>query len=134
MKIYRNIYTTFEEGSLPAFEGEVTIHYNGNVFYGSVRNEETGFPDGYDPQQDIFYGCSCEFKELKEFKKVYRNIYMTMTEETVQPDGDEEILYTGDLFYQMQEDQIEQQLTEYDRVIRCCCEFHHIKEFKKVEE
>jgi hypothetical protein len=48
------------------------VEYTGEVFYNASRSED-GTVQGYDyspTDGDVFYGCACEFKEIKSFKKI----------------------------------------------------------------
>ena len=64
MKPYRNIYVAKDYD--PAyFTGELEIPYTGELTYGVSEQ-----PEGFDPDQDVYYRCTCDFKEFKCFKKV----------------------------------------------------------------
>lgn len=66
MKPYRNIYILYEESAVtPKLTGKTEIPYTGEIFY-NVKTD----PDGFDKECDIYYKCSCDFGEIKEFKKV----------------------------------------------------------------
>ena len=64
MKTFRNIYCRFvDEPSF--FQGQTEISYTGEVIYDVYE-----LPEGFDPEQDVYYQCSCELKEMKSFNKV----------------------------------------------------------------
>lgn len=78
----RNIYVSFDEESAKSLmSGELDVEYTGKVHYNMHRNEngeifyrkENGevLEPNFSPSDgDVFYGCGCEFKEIKSFKKV----------------------------------------------------------------
>lgn len=47
------------------FTGETEIHYTGELFF-----ETPEPPEEFDSEQDAFYGCCCELKNVKGFVKV----------------------------------------------------------------
>jgi len=69
----RNIYVSLDEESAKnLMSGELDVEYTGEVFYNVSRSED-GTVQGYDyspTDGDVFYGCACEFKEIKSFKKI----------------------------------------------------------------
>ena len=70
MKPFRNIYIkSDEETTKSQLSGTLEIPYTGDIFYGIVTEDDVD-PSGYDPEQDVYYRCNCEFKEIKEFKRV----------------------------------------------------------------
>ena len=70
MKPFRNIYVRAgEEFASSQMTGQLDIPYTGQIFY-NVNTEDGVDPEGYDPEIDIYYRCTCEFKEIKSFKKV----------------------------------------------------------------
>jgi hypothetical protein len=70
MKPYRNIFIrSDEETARLQMTGTLEIPYTGEIFYGIVTEDGVD-PEGYDPEQDVYYRCNCEFKEFKSFKKV----------------------------------------------------------------
>ena len=69
----RNIYVSYnEETTKSLMSGNLDVEYTGEIYYEMHKNENGEIP-GYDyspADGDVFYGCSCEFKEIKSFKKV----------------------------------------------------------------
>lgn len=70
---FRNILVkTSEEVAQTLMSGELDVEYTGEVFY-NVQMDDQAVIIGheYSPSEgDIYYGCACEFKEIKSFKKV----------------------------------------------------------------
>lgn len=64
MKTYRNIYMRFVNDP-NFFTGETEIHYTGDLFFETPKP-----PEEFDSEQDAFYGCCCELKNVKGFVKV----------------------------------------------------------------
>lgn len=64
MKPYRNVYILHEQENVN-LTGNNVIPYTGEILYGVTEQ-----PEGFDPEQDIYYRCSCDFGEIKEFQKV----------------------------------------------------------------
>ena len=61
---YRNIYVSaaYDESF---FTGELEIPYTGELKF-----EVSEQPEGFDPDKDVYYRCTCDLKDFKAFKKV----------------------------------------------------------------
>ena len=70
----RNILVKADEETAKAMmSGELDVEYTGEVFYGVEMDDQAriiGHNDYSPPQGDVYYGCTCEFKEIRSFKKV----------------------------------------------------------------
>jgi hypothetical protein len=70
MKPFRNIYVRTDELTATSqMTGTLDIPYTGQVFYDIITDDGVA-PDGYNPETDIYYRCTCEFKEIKSFVKI----------------------------------------------------------------
>lgn len=73
---FRNIFTKFSKDELEngIMRGELEVEYTGEVYYDvNFDVEDFSWPGGgifEPPFGDVYYGCSCDFKEIKSFKKV----------------------------------------------------------------
>ena len=68
MKPFRNIYVRTDEYTAKSqMTGTLDIPYTDNVYYDTVTDDN---PEGFDDSTDIYYRCTCEFKEIHSFVKV----------------------------------------------------------------
>ena len=61
-----------EEVAKEMMSGNLDVEYTGEVYY-NVQTDDQARVIGYDyspADGDVYYGCTCEFKEIKSFKKV----------------------------------------------------------------
>ena len=73
---FRNIFIKFtKEETDTMFEGELDVEYTGEIYYEVISSVDSDFswPGGgifEPPNGDVYYGCSCDLKEIRSFKKV----------------------------------------------------------------